>query len=220
MPRALAGALWKEHLDEPDAGLNAPAAALGIRARVAGAEILRADEHPQAGAAGVDGSSEIEVSRADGAFTPAHPRACHHRGMRRLACVLALLVGCESGTEVAGVSAVVIGGTPDQVVVTATLGCMLAGGRHRADGNCDADDSKVCVEARWFTAATHAPPSAATPGAVAKREVCERVGKVRGATIELRFPALPPEARNVLVFSRDQDRLKDERERAGVVATR
>lgn len=132
-----------------------------------------------------------------------------------LTLVLAL-TGCETGTEVAVVSRAVISKTGDTVVVDATLDCMVARGRPRGDGNCDADNSRVCVEARWFTAVTQ--QRTATAASVARGEVCDVVQKVRGSHFELRFQQLPADAETVLVFTTTQDQVKDEVARRGVQA--
>ncbi len=128
------------------------------------------------------------------------------------------LAGCETGTEVAGVSRAVVSKTGDTIVVTATLDCMLARGRRRGDGNCDADNSRVCVEARWFAAAAQ-QPTASTPS-VASSEICEVVPTIRGSSLALRFSRLPAEAATVLVFTTTQDQVKDEAAQRGVQATR
>ena len=132
--------------------------------------------------------------------------------------MLVVLGGCETGTEVAGVSRAVVSKAGDTVVVTATLDCMLARGRRRGDGNCDADNSRVCVEARWYTAATPRP-TASTPS-VARSNICEVLPTIRGSSLALRFPQLPAEAATVLVFTTTQDQVKDEAAQRGVEATR
>jgi hypothetical protein len=58
---------------------------------------------------------------------------------------------CETGTEIAGVAQATAARTSDRsVVVTATLACMLAKGMSRAYSHCDADNTRGCIEARWF----------------------------------------------------------------------
>ena len=135
--------------------------------------------------------------------------------MRTLALAILLVAGCETGTEIAGVSSATVARAPDgSVIVTATLDCMLAAGMGRGDGNCDADKTKVCVRASWFE--TEPPPG----GALAEAETCETVAKIRGATVQIRFATLPDGAKTVRVLTADQHRTKDETRRRGVIATR
>lgn len=64
--------------------------------------------------------------------------------------LLALLPGCHTGLEVAGVKSATARRAPDgRVTVTATLECALVKGRPRSSG-CDADDSTVCLQATWY----------------------------------------------------------------------
>ena len=62
------------------------------------------------------------------------------------------LGGCHTGLEVAGVKSAYANRTSDgRVTIVATLECQLVQGRGRSEG-CDADDSNVCLEARWYDA--------------------------------------------------------------------
>jgi hypothetical protein len=135
---------------------------------------------------------------------------------RRLSLIAlgAALVGCETGTEIAGVATATAVRHGDRAVVTATLGCLLAKGMPRADGNCDADNTTVCVHARWYTAA---PDATATP--IGESASCEHIAHVRTGTIRLEVAHLPDTARVVVVSTDDQPRARDEAQRQGVIVT-
>jgi hypothetical protein len=117
---------------------------------------------------------------------------------------------CESGTEVAGVGQATSVRTSDgSVVVTATLACMLAKGMARADGHCDADNTRVCVEARWFRR-TEAPPTSQSPGTLTSSQICRKVRDVRGEKLQITMPpgSVPTDAAAIVVFSADQHMAK------------
>ena len=133
--------------------------------------------------------------------------------MRSIVVGIFLVAGCETGTEIAGVSSVTVDRSAEgRVVVTATLDCMLAKGMPRGDGKCDADDTQVCVKASWFSA--DKPPSRP----VLNAQVCQTVAHIRGATVQLPFSKLPGDAKSVLVMTSDQDRARNPAEQRGVVA--
>jgi len=120
------------------------------------------------------------------------------------------LGGCESGTEIAGVAQASAARTSDgSIVVTATLGCMLVRGMGRADGHCDADDTRVCVEARWFKH-LDPPPTWRSTGQLTGARLCRKVENVRGETMQITMPpgTVPADAATIVVFSTDQQMAK------------
>ena len=136
----------------------------------------------------------------------------HTGAMRTGWITFAALVcaACESGTEIAGVAqATAVRASDGSVAVTATLACMLAKGMARADGHCDADDTRVCVEARWFKH-TEAPPTSQSPGTVASSQTCQKVRDVRGEKMQITMPpgSVPTDAAAIVVFSTDQHMAK------------
>ncbi len=65
---------------------------------------------------------------------------------------LVCLAGCESGKEVAGVkSATATRDAQGRVSIHVELECTVVYGIGRASG-CDADESEVCIHARWYAA--------------------------------------------------------------------
>jgi hypothetical protein len=107
---------------------------------------------------------------------PLHAYSSHAVG--RLMLPVLASWGCETGTEIAGVArATATRASDGSVVITAALDCILAEGSPRADGRCDADHTRVCVEARWFTR-RDPPPSAQSPGQAAGARTCHEVVNV------------------------------------------
>lgn len=117
---------------------------------------------------------------------------------------------CESGTEIAGVAQASAARTSDgSIVVTATLDCMLVRGLPRADGHCDADNTRVCIEARWFKRLDPLPTSH-SPGQLTGAQICRKIANVRGETMQItmRPGSVPADAAVIVVFSADQQTAK------------
>ena len=132
--------------------------------------------------------------------------------MRCLALAFVIVAGCETGTEIAGVSQAAVEHGPDgRTIVTATLDCMLAHGMPRADGNCDADDSKICVEAMWVVGNT---------GSARPAKQCQRIAHVRGATVRLVLADPPDGAQAIVVYTTAQHLAKEPALQHGVTVSR
>jgi hypothetical protein len=99
-----------------------------------------------------------------------------------------LFLGCESGTEVAGVESATAQRSADGfVTVTVNMMCQLVAGMPRVDGKCDADDDEACVVAAWY-----AKSDTGFQNRLYSGKTCRELDPVIGAKIAVRSPAPIP----------------------------
>lgn len=120
-----------------------------------------------------------------------------------------LIVGCESGTDIAGIGSATAQRDPDgHVIVAVTMTCETVYGVGISNSKCDADDEEACVVAEWYDAS-----DANFTTVQARGKACRELEKVRGATITVRSVGIipPDRALKIRVYPSPELDARDDR---------
>jgi hypothetical protein len=127
-------------------------------------------------------------------------RLVEKMAMAVVGAALAMLLGCESGTEVTGVdSAVATKQANGSVSLNVKTACFVAEGMGRLDDSCDSDGDRECFHADWIAHVNPGPKVMTT-------RLCKEIDHVRSrGFVTLTSPAAVPtdQAYDIYVYSDD-----------------